>query len=394
MTIYTPNIKDPRVLKRIKHAYGYARGVFSETKEQQKSIQALSKQFGQMQDSLAQFLYSTLLTCTDHYYNESAGISKKYILNADGAAKIREILKGNPVVVFTVNELKLLPPNPSARCIDEIVVNSFIEREYGDELARLDFKYVDKSNRYWHELQNVRSLFRGKILAKHGLKYNYDICACAPTLLMQHAQQQNGLCFTEIEDFIDNRSAYRQYITDECELTPEYGYDIEPKDKNKTAKTIINSLFCGARLGLNAGYQLSRLLDYDAARILAAKELTVDLRKDIKNMWDEITPTMSRKRSPKGRLIAIQSSDKWIRYFQIEREVINAVRVYLDKTDNKYFLEHDGWSCEKIINEEELLAFIYKMTGYKVSVDYDVSDDSMINGDDDSMINGDIIDDN
>lgn len=372
---YQPNFKDPRVLKRIKHAYGYARGVFSETKEQQKSMQALSKQFGQMQHPLAQFLYSTLLTCTDQHYSEVSGISKKYILNAAGAEKIREILKGNLDIVFSVNEIKLLPPNPSARCIDELVVNAFIEREYGTQLQTLNFQYTDKSDRYWHELQNVRSNFRGRTLAKHGLKYNYDIRACAPTLLMQHAQQQNGVCFTEIEKLLNDRKAYRQFITDECELTPEYGYDMDPKDKNKTAKTIINSLFCGAMLGLNANFALSKLLDYDVARIMCAKELTTTLRADIKDMWNEIKPTMSRKRNENGRLLAIQPRDKWARYFKLEREVIDAVRAYLTKTNNRHFLEHDGWVCEKMIDENELLAFIYKKTGYKVNIDLELLDD-------------------
>lgn len=377
---YKPNLKDPRVLKRIKHAYGYARGVFSEVKEQQKSRQALEKQFGDLKNPLSQFLFNTLLTCTDQHYSESAGISKKYILNAAGAEKVREILKGNLNIIFTPNEIKLLPPHPSARCIDEAVVNAFVEREYGSQLQSLNFTYTDKSNRYWNDIQNIRKTYRGNILAKHGLKYCYDIRACAPTLLMQHAQQQNGVCFTEIESFLSDRTAYRQLLSDECELSPLDINNEGVEEKNKTAKLIINSLFCGAMLGLNNQFALSKVLDYDVARIMVAKDITANLRADIKDMWSEIKPTMSRKRNINGRLIPIQPRQKWARYFELERQVINAVRAYLTKTDNKYFLEHDGWTCEKMIDERELLAFIYKKTGYKVEVDMEENMSEIVSG--------------
>lgn len=363
MSIYSPNLKDPRVLKRIKHAYGYARGVFSEVKEQQKSIAALEKHFGKLSNPLSCYLFNTLLECTDQHYSEVAGISKKYRLIPAGVEKIRDVLKGKLEIILTPGEIKLLPPDPSARAIDELVVNAFVEREYGEQLKTLEFTYEDKSSRYWNELQNVRSEFRTKVFAKHGMKYNYDIRACAPTLLMQHAQQQNGVCFVEIEKLLKDRNAYRQFLADECEIGI------------KDAKTVINSLFCGAILGVSSRFALSKVLNYDVARIMCAKELTEVLRKDIKEMWSEIAPTMSRRKNKIDRLIPLQPRDKWARYFRLEREVIDAVQKYMKKTGNRYFLEHDGWTCEKMIDERELIAFVKKSTGYSIELDLEIFND-------------------
>jgi hypothetical protein len=362
MKTYQLNTKDPRVLKKIKHVLGYSCGVFSEHTEQQKSRQALENQFGNLNHPLSKYLFNTLLICTDTYYNELTKTSKKYILNINGVSKLRSILKNNIDVAFDSHEIKLLPPDPTDRQFDELVVNAFILREYKDELETLNFNYEDKSNRYWHSLQNIRSEYRHKALSQHGLKYNYDICACAPTLLMQHAQQQNGVCFIEIEKFLKDRTAYRQHIADECNI------------ELREAKIIINSLFCGAKLGLNNRFALSKVLDHDAERILCAKEITSDLRIDIKDMWDEITPTMPRKRNEDGRLIPIQSKNKWGRYFDLERQVVSSVREYLKTTDNKYFLEHDGWVCEKEINQEELIAYVKSNTKFDISIDFNICD--------------------
>jgi hypothetical protein len=55
-----------------------------------------------------------------------------------------------------------------------------------------------------------------------------------------------------------------------------------------------------------------------------------------------------------------------MRYFDLERTVLNQVRSYLDKTNNHYFLEHDGWSCEREIDVIELTEFVRTTTGYQL----------------------------
>jgi hypothetical protein len=52
-------------------------------------------------------------------------------------------------------------------------------------------------------------------------------------------------------------------------------------------------------------------------------------------------------------MIPISSRQKWGVYFDLERQVLNEVREFLRETNNRHFLEHDGWSCENEINETD-----------------------------------------
>jgi hypothetical protein len=45
----------------------------------------------------------------------------------------------------------------------------------------------------------------------------------------------------------------------------------------------------------------------------------------------------------KTRRKPMSSKQKWNIYFDLERTVLSCVREYLTDTNNKHFLEHDGW---------------------------------------------------
>lgn len=357
---YQPNINDPRVLKRIKHAYGYARGVFDETKPTTRSQQAIDKRFGVHSNPLSKWLRTALLTCVDHHYSNAASISKKYILNKESADDIRALLQSNAAKVFIGTELAQIKPHiGNAKKFDALVVAAFAERDFSDELASGDFEYKDKSDRLWHPLQSVRKDYRKQIMSRNGYSHHYDIQSCAITLLTQHSRQLgNDESPESIHRLLTDRKAYRQYIAEEVEIDAD------------EAKQVLNALFCGARLGLNSQFALTDVLHHDAARIVYMRELTEELREDIKTMWSYITPTMTRTRSDTGRLIPINSSAKWARYFRLERQVMDSVRKYLKQTNNKHFLEHDGWACEYAIDEEALLHFIKQDTGFSIQLEH------------------------
>lgn len=371
--MYSPNIKDPRVLKRIKHAYGYARGVFSETKHQQKSQEAITKRFGRANDNLGKWLRLNLLTCVDHHFSEAAGISKSYILNATGAAEVRSLLLGNADSMFTSSEVKQIrmhkEPNKQ---FDAFVVKKFVEESYGHELRALEFTYEDKSNRLWHPIQQVTKDIKKEILAEHGLRYHYDIRCCAPTLIHQHAQHlgMDEYLFG-INSYLKDRTAFRNDITEQAELYEEHGY------ADKTSKTFINALFCGARLGNSEHFALAGLLKYDSSRIEFLKQYNpiTQLRDDIKVCWDAIKPTMSRRsvidKNGNKKMLPISSKQKWLRYFELERQVLNAARDYFKKTGNRVFLEHDGWATELMIDVQDMKTYIKNKTGFDIEVDYE-----------------------
>jgi hypothetical protein len=58
-------------------------------------------------------------------------------------------------------------------------------------------------------------------------------------------------------------------------------------------------------------------------------------------------------------------------YFDLERRVLNCVRRYLDETNNKYFLEHDGWSTTNEIDVIKLYDYILDHTGFNLKIEYE-----------------------
>ena len=80
---------------------------------------------------------------------------------------------------------------------------------------------------------------------------------------------------------------------------------------------------------------------------------------------------MSRRRkSDTNRLIPITSKQKWNVYFELERLVINSVRTYLDERSVRYFLMHDGWACDREIDQIDLRDYVRNHTGYKIKFEY------------------------
>lgn len=367
---YKPNLNDPRTAKRIKHAYGLAKSMFND-EAQQFSQGFLTKHFGRSNDNLGKWLRKQLITCVDHHYSEAAGVAKKYVLNTDGAASIKADLLGNFDKLFTPVEVKEIRAfTAPVHQFDAYVVGKMWKQEYATELQNLEFVYTDKSSRLFHPIQAIKTEHRRPLLESAGLKWHYDIRCCAPTLIHQHAQS-HGMdeYLFGLTSFLNNRSAYRACIADECELSEEHGF------ADKTAKIIINAMFCGARLGKSEQFKLTQLLNNDTARIewLQQDEQVTQLREDIKTCWEYIKPSLTRRsqidKNGRTRMLPISSKQKWARYFELERQVLEAARAYLRQTENKCFLEHDGWSTAKQVDIHALQQFVYNRTSFKIEVD-------------------------
>jgi hypothetical protein len=359
---YEPNFNDPRVLNRIRHAYGFARAVIN-GKPHRWSTRFIDKFFGHQGNDLSKWLRNQLLICTSHKYSDSSGLTKEYKLNEAGADYIRDVLQGRRDLVDNSTTIDIEFAHIENRQFDKEVVARFIQKEWGDELTNKTFTYADKSSRLFHPLQNVRKLERQRAFADYDLCYQYDIECAAPTLLHQHAQRQ--------EDPMDlYLFALRKYLRNRQEIRKNLAKDLDIDEK--TAKVIINALFCGARVGLGNDFAISQLLDNDPARVIALKEheYIYELREDIKTCWTYIYPSMTRRsikdKKNRERLLPVSSKEKWMRYFDLERTCLNAVRTYLDKTNNKYFLEHDGWTCQQLIDINALTEFVFNTTGYQL----------------------------
>ena len=363
--IYEPNFNDPRVVARCKKALGFVCGVMSKTRGHPWSTRYIDKYLGISSNPLSKYLREKLLTVTDDYYRFNfgdRGICKKYILNSDGVDFLREKL----TLTNTVN----YP-----------IVLQVAKTDHSSELNSGLFSYDDKSHRLWHPLQRYRKHHRTQILTDHGYQHHYDISTCAPQLIHQYSQQipellapegkrqkikwQQGpmdLYLFALRRYLNDKEQVRQEIADKMNL---------PVD---AVKEIINALFAGAVISTNERHSdIYDILNGDLARIEWLKQdpYIQELVADIKCCWEYITPTLMRRRSNKsGKLIKISSKQKWQLYFELERRVIDSVRTYLSERSIRYFLIHDGWSCDQEINQIELREYVKTQVGFDLMFDY------------------------
>lgn len=403
---YIPNLQDRRTQKRIKQALGFVRGCMSETKPHSWSTRYIDKHLGQNNNSLGNFLRRHLIIETNNRYTKGytkRGICKEYILNKQGYDYIKELYTTKSYITFieykshmdslsdikkSVELLDLLYHKdnynsyPSAlQVTDRGLVHDWCIDQFKTEFDNLDFIYEDKSNRLWHPIQNVRKQDKKHIFSEYGLRYQYDIVCCAPTLIHQYSHQvplvvKDGkyiqgpmdLYLFAVQRYLQDRISVRKEIANEAQI-PE-----------KLVKIIINALFAGAQLGHNPRSAIYKLLNGDKARIefLKQHQYIIELRSDIKTVWEYLRPVMTTryKTTKRGmrRRLALSSRDKWNLYFDLERQVLNIIRSYLDSTGNKYFLEHDGFTTQQEVNQTELLDVIHEKTGFILNLDMEILD--------------------
>ena len=358
---YRPNFTDPRVISRTIKAIGFVCGVMSETKSHPWSSRYIDKYLGNYRNPLSKWLRSQLLICTDEFYryDSTENKCKEYRLNTEGLKSLREMMKTNNIQLY-----------PS--------VVEVAKSDYLSELTTGNFTYSDKSNRLWHPLQRYRRQYKTRILEEHGYLHHYDIECCAPTLIYQYSQMIP-------ERIVDSKwvqgpmdlylFALRNYLTDRITIRQELAEQLElPID---AVKEIINALFAGAVISNNKDSDIYHILNGDRARIeyLKQNEFITELRRDIKTIWEYIRPVMQKrtKQTSKGteRLLPITSKQKWSVYFEQERIVLNSIRNYLDQNKCKYFLEHDGWSCDRDIDRNELSLFVKGETGFMIKIEHE-----------------------
>ena len=386
---YIPNLHDPRTTKRIKTALGFVRGCMSDTKSHAWSTRYIDKYLGRMNNNLGKFLRRHLLIETNSNWNKDTGICKEYKLNLQGYEYIKDLVSYKQYMSISnwksFAEMKKNTEMASLLDFEDIsviyhivsqigdsrILNEWEKQEFKTEFESLDFLYEDKSNRLWHPLQNVRKQDKQNIFRELDLTYQYDIVCCAPTLIHQYSHQvplivdndkyiqgPMDLYLFAVQEYLQDRVSVRKRIAQETEI-PE-----------KLVKIIINALFAGAQLGHNKDSAIYKLLNGDKARIEFLKEhpYIIQLRSDIKIIWEYLRPVMTTRyktnKLGKTRKLALSSREKWNLYFLLERQVLNVVKNYLDRTNNKYFLEHDGFTTRNEVDQNELLNEIYEKTGF------------------------------
>ena len=350
--MYEPNFNDPRVRKRCFKALGFAYGILGKSEKECHS-RSMDRFFSQGQGNLSRYLKAQLLTPINQHYRFGAQNSqcKTYKINSAGAKRLYN---------------DLYPKHSITKKRKTQLVVSAWEEEYKQELVSGKFEYTEKSNRYWHTLQNINSEHRKQLFSNYGYSHIYDIKACAPTLIAHLADmyapkqtitvQRMNQTFT---NFLNNTHEFRQHIADiaDCEYS--------------VAKKIINSLFAGANLGCNRDFDTFKLLgySYDKMNALKADDQLRELKSAIAKAWKLIREGEQIHLAPGKRM---NSSQKWDVYFSYEKVIMNVITDYMDKEYVSYFIEHDGWSCNVQLDLEHLLEVVRTKTGImNLEIDYD-----------------------
>ena len=338
---YTPNFNNAKVRKKCLKALGFVCSSLSVDKPRAWARVELDKWLGYQHHKLGAWLRKTLLVNESQRYSSDRGECKKWLLREQGVRDLCEIY--NDYLIAKLPSATLRPKST------EIALD-WAEEQYKEQLTTGQFEYKEKSNRLWNDLQRIPSEIRKPLFAKHGYEYEYDIQACAPTLITQLARKEGMTRPTPVlNDFLTNRQHYRTALAERIGCT------------DKQAKEILNAIFAGAKLGpnnaidkiLNNRHQLTLLRD---------NVWFSSLKKDIKKCWDAI------KSSEKS--VRLSSRDKWMIYFGLEKSVMSVIKKQLIKEGNRYFLEHDGWRCESYIDPDSLRLSVRKTTGYDIQIDY------------------------
>jgi len=342
--MYTPNFNDPRVVARTQQAMCFVRKYLSETTPHWLSTRWIAHKdnFGMSNNELSKFLRNKLLICTDDSYNKFTGKTKHYCLNKAGFDELNELLCNNTNNTYSVIQ---------------------VPKRIQEELQTGEFTYNDSSSRLYHPLQNFKRNDKRALLAQDGYLYHYDIQCCAPTLIMQYAQQlgMDEYPFA-IKQYIANRKQIRNEIATEAELT------------DQQVKRIINGLFQGAYISNYTQSLVYKELGGDVAKIEFLKQLDYiqQLQREIKICWETIRPQLSKRTTETKtgtRVLPITGKQKTALYRDLERVVLNSVRDYLTQTDNQFFTEHDGWSSRRQVDITALQQHIKTTTGYQIEIE-------------------------
>jgi len=340
---YTPNPKNKAFIKRANLAIEFVDKYVHSTPNWLYTRWIDNPQhFGHSGNPLSRWLKQQLLICTDEYYNKDTGRCKEYVKNKDGYKQLIDMLKGNI--------LKHLTP---------------IQQQ---QLDSGDFPYNNQTDRSFTWAQYIPRYRRNSILNNSGYQYHYDIEATAPTLLVQRAKTLNpDLAIPALEYYMNNRSEVRQRIALACFISEEQ------------VKGVINSILQGGTISpwdQNKIFNKILSRSYSAVRLLNMNSDMINIKSDISSIWDILKADIPvrYKLNKKGLTVAVRinAKEKSSVYRALETQVGKSIRKYLKKQSLRVLWLHDGWSCDQVIDPNEIVRVVRQQTGYVIKLDWTI----------------------
>lgn len=352
---YTPKFTDPRVKRAGIKAINWVNTYLSANNAHWLSTREIDHYLTDNSRPLGRWLRLKLLVCVSSYYDPMRAICKTYKLNLDGYQEICRILDYTPK--FT----------PSA--------------DLQQQAASGEFPYKETADRLFTPAQFIPKQKRNAWLHNDGYIYHYDIEAAAVSLLVQRAYQVQRAkqlndnthpqhIMTHLDAYISDRTRMRELIAEESSASVSQ------------VKTLINSLVNGGKLsswGTSRTFEdLNR--DYDLLKRFQCSETLKLIRDDIKCLWgilrDELPVRYLTLANGKQRRRVLSGGDKSGYYRQLEKQVGDVIRRHLKKNKNKHLWIHDGWCCQRIVDDVELIAQVKRQTGFVIKLDREIFDNS------------------
>jgi hypothetical protein len=348
MNKYQPNLADPRVMRKVQHSLEWVNTYLSANNDSWLSTREIQRQLGSQSRPLGKWLKTKLLICSNNYYNPLNHVCKTYKLNLTGYLDLCHQTGHQP-------KFKL-------------------SQQIEQQLVSGEFEYTTKSNRDFNPVQFMPKERRRNVLENYGYRFHYDIEAAAATLLLQQARQcqQTELStprpLTSLEHYIQNRAEVRQQIANECHTD------------SKTVKLVINAVLQGAHLSRNGYSVILKDLNwnYDLVLRLQNSQTLKDIRGDIREMWQILKTQIPQRyvtdKNGKVRKQPLSGRDKSGFYRILEEQVAGVIRGHLKRNKIRHLWIHDGWSCEKIVDDLELVSEVRRQTGFVIKLDREVFD--------------------
>lgn len=268
------------------------------------------------------------------------------------------------------------------------IENDLILTSYATQLCNgLQLHYVEaNTGRLHHPLQNIKKENRAKLFTGW---WSYDIVACAPTILRQlYCQLEPLEALPMIDNFISKRAEIRKLIAEQTGIpeitikraltgmffgltvpsTRQVNWDVKSTSALDAYKFAIINTF-GPEI-TNA--LLENELFYSIVNECQLKIMR-RISQELRESWCTVTDAGFELTNAAGgvKQLARWSSRQAVAhtYFGYERQVIDAVSLYLEKVGLSFLLIHDGWVCNEQVNETELKQFIFNETGFDLDVE-------------------------
>lgn len=333
MKAYQPNFNDPRVRTRIESALAFVELYLKPGEVKPVAQTQITKHFGFIGRNPGRYLKEQLLIVRDPYSNPLTGQCKRYSRNQQG-----------------YQELK--------KACGITQVHHEISADVIEELTSGNINYTEKANRAYHSFQSKPKRVKRITFKATGYNYEYDIECAAQTFLFQEARQLGYSNPTPAFDsYLNDREQVRNQLSQELDLAAD------------TIKQILHAMLNGASISPWHTNSIFAYVNYNRLMIDQLKSNTwiQQYKFEVRDMWSIIRPTFNLSKG-----VRLNSKKKSERYRTNETLVRTTIEKYLKKTKNKCYFEHDGWSCARVIDIDELVRVVKRTTGFSIKLDWTI----------------------